>query len=69
MKQNKATEALVEMVIPDIAAVRAVLPSPASLTLQTQYGAMRVRVQNRHASDQKRLKGKADVCSTFSRNH
>lgn len=61
MKQNKATEALVEMVIPDIAAVRAVLPSPASLTLQTQYGAMRVRVQNRHASDQKRLKGKADV--------
>ena len=59
-----------QMVIPDIAAVRAVLPSPASLTLQTQYEAMRIRIiQNRHASDQKRLKGKADICSTFSQNH
>ena len=69
MQWNDTPDTLVEMVIPDIAAVRAVLPSPASLTLQTQYGAMRVRGQNRHASDQKRLKGKADVCSTFSQNH
>lgn len=66
MQWNDTPKTLVEMVIPDIAAVRAVLPSPASLTLQTQYGA-RI-IQNRHASDQKRLKGKADICSTFSQN-
>ena len=56
MLTNNKPQTLVRMVMPNAAIVQAVLTDmPASLTLQTPFGAMQVEVGQKFSDDRNRL--------------